>query len=71
VERYLRRAGAGRESSSLYHRAKYLQLTGGVLIAVIFLCAPWHINLVWLFLPVAVFTCCVTRMQWKYYKKYL
>jgi integrating conjugative element membrane protein (TIGR03747 family) len=71
VERYLRRAGAGRESSSLYHRAKYLQLTGGVLIAVIFLCAPWHLNLILFLLPVAALTGVVTRLQWKYYKKYL
>jgi integrating conjugative element membrane protein (TIGR03747 family) len=71
VERYIRRAGAGRESSSLYHRAKYLQLTGGVLGAVAFLCAPWHVNLVWMLLPAALFTAWVTRVQWKYYKKYL
>ena len=70
-ERYIRRACAGRESSGLYHRAKYLQLTAGAFCALLYLCAPWVINPIYTLLPFVMFVGLFARLQWKYYKKYL
>ncbi|MBR0129190.1 MAG: DUF4400 domain-containing protein, partial [Neisseriaceae bacterium] len=50
--RKIRQANAGRESASLYHRAKYLRT--GILFSSIFLylTLPFAINPQWLMLPV-------------------
>ena len=71
VERYIRRVSAGRESSSLYHRAKFFQLSGGVLMLMAFVCIPIPVDPRWFLIPSAVLLGLLARLQWKYYKKYL
>jgi integrating conjugative element membrane protein (TIGR03747 family) len=71
VGRYIRTKSAGRESSSLYHRAKYLQLMGVSLGTLIYLCAPFHIDPRLIVLPIALLTGLIARLQWMFYKKYL
>lgn len=68
--RKIRQANAGRESSSLYHRAKYLRT--GILFSSIFLylTLPFAINPQWLMLPVIGIALSIF-MQAKYLKKYL
>jgi len=71
TERAIRRSCGGRESASLYHRAKYLQLTvlglGGVGSLV------WPKPVTWeLFAGVIVVgTGCLARQQWAFYKKHM
>jgi integrating conjugative element membrane protein (TIGR03747 family) len=71
AQRAIRRAGAGRESASLYHRAKYMQytLTGVMLITM--LCVPVQVNPVVLMLLFGASLLPLTRLQWAFYKKYL
>ena len=68
--RAIRKANAGRESASLYHRAKYLRT--GILWSSIFLylVLPIAINPQWLLVPVVCIALSVF-MQAKYLKKYL
>lgn len=72
VQRYIRRACAGRESATIYHRAK---LYGFKMLppmaAVIFLCAPTPLHPAAVFLPAALFSAVLVRLQATYYKKYL
>ena len=71
TERAIRRSCGGRESASLYHRAKYLQVVvlglGGVALWV------WPGAVAWTqcagFIVVA--TSALARVQWTYYKKHL
>ncbi|MBL8511655.1 MAG: DUF4400 domain-containing protein [Betaproteobacteria bacterium] len=71
VERSIRRYSGGRESSSLYHRAKYL-IAGSVGVTTVgYLCLPLSVSLPSIAMPLAVITCGLSRVQWKYYKKYL
>jgi integrating conjugative element membrane protein (TIGR03747 family) len=71
TQRAIRRASGGRESASLYHRAKHLQVavagTGvlGILV--------WPAPVNWLLtgLPLAAVVGVLARMQWAYYKKHL
>ena len=71
VGRAKRRAAGGRESASLYHRAKHLQLVLAVLFIVACLLSrgadtpewPWQVGVVLLAL--------LARLQWAYYKKHL
>lgn len=71
AERAIRRACGGRESASLYHRAKYAQLTllalGGLTLVL------WPGSIAWqVCLGVAAVAACVlVRQQVMYYKKYL
>jgi hypothetical protein len=69
--RAIRRAGGGRESASLYHRAKYLQLTvlglGGVALLMWPGTVAWG---VWVGL-LAMLIGCLVGVQWAYYKKHL
>ena len=71
VDRYIRSACAGRESSSLYHRAKYAQLGLSALGAMVFLCWPYYLDVRWLLFPLSFGLALLARIQWKYYKKYL
>jgi integrating conjugative element membrane protein (TIGR03747 family) len=71
VQRALRRAGGGRESGSIYHRAKHGQIVILVAGAAVFLLVPSAIDMrvLWEF---ALLTAAVlARMQWGYYKKHL
>lgn len=72
VQRYIRRVSAGRESATVYHRAKlYGTKMLPPLAAVLFLCSPvaFHPGLV--FLPAALLSAVLVRVQATYYKKYL
>ena len=71
VERSIRKLGAARESASLYHRAKYMQLMGFGMLFLGFLSWPSFIDPAWVFLPTAAALAYLVRLQWKYYKKYL
>lgn len=72
VQRYIRTACAGHESAALYHRAK---LYGVRLLpafsASIFFCSPITFDPAWLFVPVAILSAALMRLQATYYKKYL
>lgn len=72
VQRYIRRACGGYESAALYHRAK---LYGWRLLppaaAGIFFCWPVAIDPAWIFLPTALASASLLRLQVTYYKKYL
>lgn len=71
AERAIRRSCGGRESASLYHRAKYLQMAvlglGGVIILV------WPGTIAWapVIAGMAVSSTMLARGQWAYYKKHL
>lgn len=70
-QRAIRRASGGRESASLYHRAKHwtvaLVATGflGLLVW------PASLNCLLVELSLAAAVCILTRLQWTYYKKHL
>lgn len=71
ARRAIRRACGGRESASLYHRAKYLQLTvlglGGVALLI------WPGPVLWeVCVPLGVaLTGGLASVQWVYYKKHM
>lgn len=71
VQRAIRRACGGRESASLYHRAKYLQMAvlglGGITMLVWPGPVEWRVAGGLLAGAVAV----LARGQWAYYKKHL
>ena len=71
TQRAIRRACGGRESASLYHRAKYLQLAvlglGG--LALLMWPGPVHWQLC---VPLgALVTGGLASVQWAYYKKHM
>lgn len=72
VQRSIRRACGGYESATIYHRAK---LYGFKLVlpfaAVVYLCTPVGFHPAYLFIPVALFSGYLIRLQATYYKKYL
>ena len=71
TERAIRRSCGGRESASLYHRAKYLQMAvlglGGVALLV------WPGPVAWELCAglIAILTAWLARQQWAFYKKHL
>ncbi|WP_186064834.1 DUF4400 domain-containing protein [Burkholderia gladioli] len=71
VARAIRRAGAGRESSLLYHRAKRMHLYGLVALTAVFVVAPVSIDPAIVFLPYAALGAVLSHVQWRFYKKYL
>jgi integrating conjugative element membrane protein (TIGR03747 family) len=71
VQRAIRRAGGGRESASLYHRAKHLQLLIVVFVAATSLLLPISMDLRWIWYPAALAIAVLARVQWSYYKKHL
>jgi hypothetical protein len=71
VQRQLRTTGGGSESSSLYHRAKYLQVVIGM--SAIAAVSVWPAPINW---RLVGFAMCVAlalagRVQAVYYKKYM
>lgn len=71
VQRAIRRASGGRESASLYHRAKHLQLMLLITAAVIALLLPTSLDPRYIWVPAAISLAAMTRLQWAYYKKHL
>jgi len=71
VQRAIRRTGGGRESASLYHRAKHLQLLVAVFAVAACLLLPSSMDLRWIGYPAIVMLAVLARVQWSYYKKYL
>lgn len=71
AQRAIRRACAGRESSSMYHRAKFFQFAGLAMGAMLYLMWPVSIRPEWIVLPLALLTGVLSRVQWTYLKKYL
>ena len=71
VQRAVRRASGGRESASLYHRAKHLQVALMAIGLLIGLLWPATIDVRWIGVPLTAFLGILTRLQWAYYKKHL
>jgi integrating conjugative element membrane protein (TIGR03747 family) len=71
TQRAIRRASGGRESASLYHRAKHLQVA--LMAAGLLICLFWpaSVDVRWIGLPLAAILGILTRLQWAYYKKHL
>jgi len=57
--------------SSLYHRAKYLQVTLMVIGLLIGLLGPASVDVRWIGLPLTAILGILARLQWTYYKKHL
>lgn len=71
THRAIRRACGGRESASLYHRAKHTQVAvGGTAVMAIL---AWPDSVKWLpaALTLTLALGILARIQWTYYKKYL
>lgn len=70
VARQIRKSNAGRESSGLYHRAKYWRSGVVWLSILIYLASPFIISPILLFIPALLFAFLI-RLQAVYLKKYL
>ncbi len=71
AQRAIRRACGGRESASLYHRAKHLQVMLVVIGGVLVLILPASIDPRLVGVPVAFLVGILARLQWVCYKKHL
>ncbi len=71
TQRAIRRSCGGRESASLYHRAKYLQMVLLGLGGAGLLIWPAPVAWAWCAGLIAVMTGGLARLQWTYYKKHL
>jgi integrating conjugative element membrane protein (TIGR03747 family) len=71
MQRAIRRACGGRESGSLYHRAKHLQVALTVVAILTCLLWPAMTDIRWISLPLTVALGILSRLQWAYYKKHL
>lgn len=71
AERAARRECAGRESANLYHRAKYFHFFGLPVTLAMYCTLPFSVSPALMFYPIVFATALLSRMQWKYYKKYL
>ena len=71
TQRAIRRASGGRESASLYHRAKHLQVVTMATSLLIFLIWPEIVDVRWFGLPLTAALGILTRLQWAYCKKHL
>ena len=71
AQRSIRRACAGRESSSLYHLSKHLQFASIALVGAIYVLQPYAIRPQWFVVPLALLLTTLARLQWMYLKKYL
>ena len=71
VERSIRRYSGGRESATLYHRAKYA-IAGVVGLSLfVYVCVPMTFELQCGSWVMAALIGVLSRLQWKYYKKYV
>ncbi len=71
AQRAIRRVSGGRESSSIYHRAKYLQMVLMVTTGAAFLVLPQPLNPWALCVVILAGEAILARFQWTYYKKHL
>ncbi|MBU0752300.1 MAG: DUF4400 domain-containing protein [Gammaproteobacteria bacterium] len=71
TQRAIRRACGGRESASLYHRAKHLQVMLVVMGGALVLIQPVSIDPRLVGVPVALLVGILARLQWACYKKHL
>jgi len=71
AQRAVRRACGGRESASIYHRAKYLQVVLLVAYGAANLLPPVSIDQRWTWVSAAIVLAILPRVQWTYYKKHL
>lgn len=71
MHRDLRKFGADRESSFVYHRAKRTLLPLMVSPWLIYLSLPWSFNPIWIFLPCATLLGCMMAITTATFKKYL
>ena len=71
TQRAIRRACGGRESASLYHRAKHLQVMLLVLGGVLTLIQPVSLDPRLIWMPGALLVGLLARLQWACYKKHL
>lgn len=71
MRRDLRKFGAGRESSFVYHRAKRTLLPLMISPWLIYLSLPWTLNPTWVLLPCASVLACMVAMTTATFKKYL
>ena len=71
VQRAIRRASSGRESASLYHRAKHLQVVLLVTIGAVSLLLPESMDPRYIWVPSVTALSILARIQWAYYKKHL
>lgn len=71
TQRAIRRASGGRESASLYHRAKHLQIVLVVMAGAISLIQPVSIDPRSIWVPCAVLMGIFARLQLAFYKKHL
>ncbi len=71
TERAIRRSCGGRESASLYHRAKYLQMVVLGLGGVALLVWPGPVQWKLCAAPLILGAGALTRVQWTYYKKHM
>jgi integrating conjugative element membrane protein (TIGR03747 family) len=71
TQRAIRRACGGRESASLYHRAKHLQVMLLALGVVLVLIQPVSLDPRLIWMPGALLVGVLARLQWACYKKHL
>ena len=71
TQRAIRRACGGRESASIYHRGKHLQLVLIAMGGAACLLLPVSIDPRFVWWPAAFAAAILTRMQWTFYKKHL
>lgn len=71
TQRAIRRACGGRESGSLYHRAKHAQVATVGTAVLALLSWPAAVNWSLVAIPIASLAGVLARVQWSYYKKHL
>jgi integrating conjugative element membrane protein (TIGR03747 family) len=71
TQRAIRRACGGRESASLYHRAKHLQVMLVAMSGMLTLIQPVSIDPRLIWMPGALLVGLLARLQWACYKKHL
>jgi len=71
TQRAIRRASGGRESGSLYHRAKHLQVAVVTMATLGILLWPSSFDPLLIGVPLIAAAGAFARLQWAYYKKHL
>jgi hypothetical protein len=71
VGRWLRREGGGRESSTIYHRSKYLHAVGATLFVMMWFWYPGSVNFCFIASIMIAMGGFLLRTQLMYYKKYI
>lgn len=71
IARSVRRSAGGRESATLYHRAKYMHASLATIMLVAWFWWPDQIDVERMAIPMAFLGAVLLRIQMKFYKKYL